>query len=144
MILEIIVDDASTSTKTNYRVGKNDGYSLDFDLYEIFAFNQELNDADRRNLGKYLSAKWNLPYSTKIYALGLQTKELGRTYLLNKMNLREATTEEIARAKEGATEGLINAFTPTFQVGPNERPDKVNEYGFDTGSTTGFWVVPTQ
>ena len=66
----------------------------------------------------------------------------GREYLFDKMNLREATTAELTRAKEAATPGSTNTFTPDFQVGPGERPVKVNEYGFDTGATSGYWVVP--
>ena len=31
---------------------------------------------------------------------------------------------------------------PTFKVGPDERPSRVNEYGFDSASSNGFWVVP--
>jgi hypothetical protein len=74
--------------------------------------------------------------------LSSSTTDLGRAYLLNLMNLREATADEVTRAKEGATSGTTNQFTPTFKVGPGERPVKVNEYGFDTGATSGFWVVP--
>ena len=73
---------------------------------------------------------------------GTQTNYIGRPYILDKMNLREATTAEVTRAKEAATPGSTNAFTPGFQVGPGERPVKVNEYGFDTGATSGYWVVP--
>jgi sugar lactone lactonase YvrE len=73
---------------------------------------------------------------------GTQTNYLGRPYILDKMNLRQATTAEITRAKEAATPGVTNQFEPTFKVGPDERPVKVNEYGFDTGTTTGWWVVP--
>jgi len=58
------------------------------------------------------------------------------------MNLREATLEERTRAREGAISGAVNQFTPSFKVGPDERPNKVNEYGFDTGSTNGYWVTP--
>jgi len=72
---------------------------------------------------------------------GTTTSAEGRKYLLNKMNLREATAAEIERAKEGATPGVINKFEPSHKVGPDERPNKVNEYGFDTGGS-GFWVVP--
>ena len=57
------------------------------------------------------------------------------------MNLREASQGEISRAKNGAIEGTVNQFTPSFQVGPNERPHRVNEYGFDTGAW-GYWVTP--
>jgi len=73
---------------------------------------------------------------------GTGTNGVGIAYLFDKMNLREATTAEVTRAKEAATPGSTNAFTPDFQVGPGERPVKVNEYGFDTGTTSGYWVVP--
>jgi hypothetical protein len=77
-------------------------------------------------------------------ANGTQTNYRGRPYILDKMNLREATTAEITRAKEAATPGVTNQFEPAFKVGPGERPIKVNEYGFDTGTYGGstYWVVP--
>ena len=73
---------------------------------------------------------------------GTDTNGAGLAYLFNKMNLRQATTAEITRAKEAATPGATNQFAPTFKVGPSERPVNVNEYGFDTGATSGYWVVP--
>ena len=73
---------------------------------------------------------------------GTTTNFKGRPYILDKMNLREATTAEITRAKEAAISGVTNKFEPAFKVGPGERPVKVNEYGFDTGATSGYWVVP--
>jgi hypothetical protein len=57
------------------------------------------------------------------------------------MGLREATPQEILRAQEAGTPGVINQWTPPLQVGPGERPLKVNAYGFETGDT-GTWVVP--
>ena len=73
---------------------------------------------------------------------GTGTNWAGRAYLLDKMILREATTAELTRAKEAATPGVTNKFDPAFKVGPGERPVNVNEYGFDTGATSGYWVVP--
>ena len=73
---------------------------------------------------------------------GTTTNGVGIAYLFDKMNLRQATTAEITRAKEAATPGVTNKFDPAFKVGPGERPLKVNEYGFDTGATSGYWVVP--
>ena len=75
--------------------------------------------------------------------LDRETKALAMLSFLNLMNLREATAAEVTRAKEAGTPGVINQFTPSFKVGPDERPVKVNEYGFDVGATSGFWVVPT-
>ncbi len=75
---------------------------------------------------------------------GTTTNSAGRGYLFNKMNLRQATTAELTRAREAATPGVTNKFTPSFKVGPGERPVKVNEYGFDSDSTSSshYWVVP--
>ena len=70
------------------------------------------------------------------------TTDEGREFLLDLMGLREATSDEVTQAKEGPVPGTTTKDNPTFKVGPNERPSKVNEYGFDTGSSTGFWVVP--
>ena len=75
---------------------------------------------------------------------GTTTNSAGREYLFNKMNLRQATTAQLSRAREAATPGVTNKFTPSFKVGPGERPVKVNEYGFDSDSTSSshYWVVP--
>ena len=64
-------------------------------------------------------------------------------YLLNLLNLREASPAEVDRAREGGTPGTVNQFEPVLKVFPDDRPVKVNEYGFDVGATEGFWVVPT-
>ena len=66
----------------------------------------------------------------------------GRTYIYAKMNVREATTQEVQWAKEGALAGDVNQWTPTRSVGG--RPLNVNEYGFDTGNwdASAWWVVP--
>ena len=141
MILEIVVDNADESPKTNYKVGRNDGMSMDFDVVEILAFNQELS-AQREDVLNYLSQKTNIPIVGLALAKESTTTGVGRGYLFDKMNLREATLEERTRAREGAISGAVNQFTPSFKVGPDERPNKVNEYGFDTGSTNGYWVTP--
>jgi hypothetical protein len=75
------------------------------------------------------------------YASGSSTTAAGRAFLLARMGLREATPQEILRAQEAGTPGVINQWTPPLQVGPGERPLKVNAYGFETGDT-GTWVVP--
>jgi hypothetical protein len=141
MIMEIVVDNADESPKTNYKVGRNDGMSMDFDVVEILAFNQELS-AQREDVLNYLSQKTNIPIVGLALAKESTTTGVGRGYLFDKMNLREATLEERTRAREGAISGAVNQFTPSFKVGPDERPNKVNEYGFDTGSTNGYWVTP--
>ena len=57
------------------------------------------------------------------------------------MGLREATAAEVLRAKEAGTSGVVNQWEPKLKVGPDERPAKINAYGFDTGGS-GYWVVP--
>ena len=111
-------------------------------IAEVIAYNQSLGSSDINNIGKYLSGKWEVSFSSSVYISSSTTTDLGRAHLFNLMNLREATTEERNRAREGAISGAVNTFTPTFKVGPNERPSRVNEYGFDTGTTSGYWVIP--
>ena len=141
MIREIVVDDTSLSAKTNYKIGRNDGYSLDFDVTEILAFNEVLTQ-DRIPVLQYLSNKTNISLGGIVMAKNTATTVQGRVFLLDLMGLREATSVEVTQAKEGSVSGTINKFNPTFKVGPDERPSKVNEYGFDTGNSNGFWVVP--
>jgi len=141
MILEIVVNSNSPSPKSNYKVGRNDNMSMDFDVVEILAFTHELN-AEREDVLNYLSKKSSIPIVGLSLAKGSSTTGVGRGYLFDKMNLREATPDERNRAREGAISGSVNAFNPTFKVGPNDRPNKVNEYGFDTGTTSGYWVTP--
>jgi len=74
------------------------------------------------------------------FASGSSTTAAGRAYLFGKMDLREATSTEIDRAKTASTPGIVNKFTPALQVGPGIRPAKVNEFSFDTEGT-GYWVV---
>ena len=74
------------------------------------------------------------------FASGSSTTAAGRAYLFGKMDLREATSTEVDRAKTASTPGIVNKFTPALQVGPGIRPAKVNEFSFDTEGT-GYWVV---
>jgi len=69
------------------------------------------------------------------------TSQMGRQFLFQRMGLREATAAEVTRAKEAGTPGVINQWDPKLRVGPDERPAKINAYGFDTGAD-GYWVVP--
>ena len=81
------------------------------------------------------------PDGTNHFASGSATTAAGRTYILDKMNYREATTNEVLRAKYAGTPGTINQWDPKLRVGPDERPVKVNAYNFET-SADGTWVVP--
>jgi len=108
---------------------------------EILAFNDVLNN-ERIPVLQYLSHKTNIALGGRVLARNTATTTQGRTFLLDLMDLREATSDEVTLAKEGSVQGTTNKFTPTFRVGPDERPNQVNEYGFDTGNSSGFWVVP--
>jgi hypothetical protein len=54
---------------------------------------------------------------------------------------RFATLAEVAKAREAATPGGVNSWTATNQVKPRNLPGKVNEYGFDVSTTSGYWVI---
>jgi hypothetical protein len=54
---------------------------------------------------------------------------------------RWATPEEVTKAREAATPGAVNNWTASNQVKPRNLPGKVNEYGFDVSTTSGFWVI---
>lgn len=108
-------------------------------ISEVLVFDRFLSEPEQAQMEKYLSHKWSLPY-----AFGSITTPFGRAHLLALLNLREATAAEVARAKEASSPGVVNQFEPALKVGPGVKPKKVNEYGFDTGAESGFWVVPTQ
>jgi len=114
-------------------------------ISEILIFSEVLSQNQVADIEKYLAEKWGCSYSKfPPFANSASTTPSGREYLFNKMNLRQATTAELTRAREAATPGVTNKFTPSFKVGPGERPVKVNEYGFDSDSTSSshYWVVP--
>ena len=119
--------------------GGYSGEKLNGYICEMIAYDKALSSTELSNLNEYFAYKWGI---RSAYADGSLTTTAGREYILNKMNLREATTEEVQRAREGAISGSVNQFTPSFQVGPNERPQRINEYGFDTHTSNGVWVVP--
>jgi hypothetical protein len=56
---------------------------------------------------------------------------------------RIATTEEVQKAREAATAGGVNQWTANRPVQPRNLPNKVNEYGFDTGNhgNRAWWIV---
>ena len=136
---------ASAISNSQLHIGSNgDNYeNWSGTISEVIGFNRELTNAERQSLHKYFNTKWYTNLQNPL-AFGSTTIAAGREYLFNKMNLRQATTDELTRAREAATPGVTNKLTPNFQVGPGERPVKVNEYGFDSDSTSSshYWVVP--
>ena len=133
---------SSRSVPGTLHLAGSGGYSgekLNGYICEMIAYDKALSSSELSSLNEYFAYKWGIRFS---YADGSSTTPAGREYILNKMTLREATAEEVQRAREGAIPGSVNQFTPSFQVGPKERPKQVNEYGFDTYTTNGVWVVP--
>ena len=60
---------------------------------------------------------------------------------MDAIGYRWATTEEVTKAREAATPGSVNQWTATHKITPRNFPGKVNEFGFDVSTTSGFWVV---
>ena len=67
----------------------------------------------------------------------------GNMLLMNSLGFRYATPEEVQKAREAATAGGVNQWTANRPVRPRNLPNKVNEYGFDTGNhgERAWWVV---
>jgi len=141
------VFDASVSGNQMHIGSNGDNYeNWNGTISEVIAFDRELSEIERIRLRKYFGTKWGVtpPSSDNVsdFVSSGNTTAAGRSFLFDKMNLREATTAEVTRAKEAAISGVTNKFDPAFKVGPGERPVKVNEYGFCTGATSEYWVVP--
>ena len=135
----------SAVSKNELHIGSNgDNYeNWRGTISEVVGFNRELTVSEREKLHAYFNHKWDTNLQNPL-AFNSITGPEGREYLFSKMNLRQATTAELTRAREAATPGVVNKFTPGFKVGPGERPVKVNEYGFDSDSNSAsdYWVVP--
>lgn len=114
-------------------------------IYEILVFDRILSEIENAQIEWYLGQKWGIsevsPMGAGVYASDGGTTDTGIAYLLNKMNLRVATSAERTRALEATTPGAVNEFTPDFRVQPIGNPEKVNEFGIET-TRTGTWVVP--
>lgn len=74
------------------------------------------------------------------------TTVAGRSYLLGRMGLVEATPNQLQTAREASSSGSVSTFAVLRddQVMPDLLPKNANEYGFDTGSysSEAVWVVP--
>ena len=85
-------------------------------IAEVIAYDQSLGNSDINDIGKYLSGKWDVSFSSSVYISTSTTTDLGRAHLFDLMNLREATTEERNRAREGAISGTVNTFGPLSKL----------------------------
>ena len=73
----------------------------------------------------------------------MQATEAGKNIFVQSVGHRWAKIGEISLAREASTSGSINQWTATRPIYPRNLPNKVNEYGFDTGShgARAWWVV---
>ncbi|MEY4244723.1 MAG: hypothetical protein RLZZ245_2308 [Verrucomicrobiota bacterium] len=84
-----------------------------------------------------------------ILANGTASTAAGRTFLLKRDGLRVATTDEVTRAREGATPGFTVQLDPPLQMRRSSPagtfPNKINEFGIEASpsGTAGndFWYV---
>ncbi len=80
-----------------------------------------------------------------ILANGSTPTAAGRTFLLKRDGLRIATAAEITRAREGATPGFEVTLDPPLQMHRNHPagsfPNKINEFGVESGSIGTAWYV---
>lgn len=79
-------------------------------------------------------------FDGQVLAAGTNTTAVGRSFLFSRMNLREASADEIQRAREGTTAGTVLEWTPRRE--PPAAGSKVNAINFVTYPTNGWWVVP--
>ncbi|MCC6356053.1 MAG: hypothetical protein IT577_19370 [Verrucomicrobiae bacterium] len=79
-------------------------------------------------------------FDGQLLAQGTNTTAAGRAFLFSRMNLREATADELRRAREGTTPGTVLQWTPRRE--PPAPGSKVNAINFVTSPTNGWWVVP--
>jgi hypothetical protein len=88
------------------------------------------------------------PYDGVQLADDMDTTSNGVSFLYARLGVRPATTGELQRAREATTPGVIHQWEPHNRIG--ERPNQINEYGFDTGTLNtsidfqnyNWWVVP--
>ena len=113
-----------------------------------------IKDSDFANYFKYLLATGSSAVTlandkikdtngTVLLETNLQVSPAGKEAFMNAIGHRWAKQAELSLAKEASTPGGINAWTPTGQIMPRNLPNKINEFGFDTGNhgSRAWWVV---
>jgi hypothetical protein len=75
-----------------------------------------------------------------LLAEGTNTTADGRAFLFQRMNVREASAQEIQLAREAGTPGIVQQWSPLRTPPPAD--SKVNAIAFVTAPTNGWWVVP--
>ena len=98
------------------------------------------NEGHGRVLIALGSVSFDIPPKTLMNSNWTAT-DVGRHSLMQKLGYRFATSADVTKAREAATPGAVNNWTASNQVKPRNLPGKVNEYGFDVSTTSGFWVI---
>lgn len=73
-----------------------------------------------------------------------KTTNLGRAWLFAKLGVREATNSEVTEARQATSPGTPNQFMPVPSQQMGSRPQRVNEWTFDSADNYGaeaWWVV---
>lgn len=70
-------------------------------------------------------------YDGSSWGIRKQITDLGREVIYQRLGVHGATQEEWQRAREADTPGTVTQWQPLQRVG--FRPNRVNEWGFDTG-----------
>ena len=113
-----------------------------------------IKDSDIRNYFKYLLSIGSSGVSisnnsitdgngTILLDTSFEATSAGKDAFIQAVGHRWAKIGELSLANEASTAGSINKWTSTRPVLPRNLPNKVNEYGFDTGShgARAWWVV---
>jgi hypothetical protein len=113
-----------------------------------------IKDTDFSNYFKYLLStassqvalendKITDGHGTVLMETNLQASPAGKDFFVDAVGYRWAKQAELSLAREASTPGGVNAWTASRQIKPRNLPNKVNEYGFDTGShgARAWWVV---
>jgi len=129
------VDGNPALTINRYPITENDLLNLWF--WVIASGNTAVSLADGEVRGTAGSG-----YDGELLADDGGTETRGREFLFDLLGISEATTDELLQAREASTPGSITKWDPRYKL-PTGVPRKVNEFGFDTGSTDadGWWVV---
>lgn len=148
---ELFCQDARRSTQ-----GPVDLHFLDLPLVDgnLSISRSPIKDSDIENYFKYKLSigasgiaiennKFTDGNGTVYLETNMQATEAGKGIFVQSVGHRWAKMGELALAREASTSGSINQWTATRPIYPRNLPNKVNEYGFDTGAhgSRAWWVV---
>jgi hypothetical protein len=122
----------SDSNLTISRSPIKDPEMICFFQYLVATGSSEVSFDDTNNLVKDTSGNILLQTTSP------QVTETGRTFFIQKLGHRWATSEELTKAREAASPGNVNKWEPVKPIQPRNLPYVVNEFSFDTGDNTSW------